>query len=350
MSDHLNFLSFSVSVSHTLLRFNHPPRLSSRSFHLPSILAMAARSQASTVSPRTDIASFHEYLSTLNKPRILALCGAGLSASSGLPTFRGPGGLWRTHASQSLATPEAFTRDPGLVWQFYSHRRHMALTVAPNRAHYALAELSRKVPGFQCLTQNVDGLHQRVHHPRERLQLLHGTLFEVKCWSESCGYREDNFTDPIVPALALPSDGHDPTATNPRGLDISDPSVDLPAIPVEALPQCPQCKRNVLRPGVVWFGEMLPEDVLENVQAYLDEPAKIDLILVIGTSAKVYPAAGYVEDARANGAAVAVINMDPRDVPAGGWERGDWMFAGDAAKLVPELLKPVIGEVTMPAD
>ena len=104
----------------------------------------------------SDIESFTAHLQS--SKRILALLGAGLSASSGLPTFRGAGGLWRTHDAISLATPEAFARDPGLVWQFYSYRRHMALKAQPNRAHFALAELARKHPGFIALSQNVDGM------------------------------------------------------------------------------------------------------------------------------------------------------------------------------------------------
>lgn len=105
--------------------------------------------------PRTDVAEFQQLLKGAN--RILALCGAGLSASSGLPTFRGAGGLWRNHEPTSLATPEAFAADPGLVWLFYAWRRHMALKAKPNAAHYALAELARAKPNFLCLTQNVDG-------------------------------------------------------------------------------------------------------------------------------------------------------------------------------------------------
>jgi hypothetical protein len=101
------------------------------------------------------VQDFHETL--LESTHVLALIGAGLSASSGLPTFRGAGGLWRTHEATELATPQAFTADPGLVWQFYSYRRHMALKAKPNKAHYALAELAKKMPGFQSLTQNVDG-------------------------------------------------------------------------------------------------------------------------------------------------------------------------------------------------
>lgn len=99
--------------------------------------------------------------------------------------------------SQELATPEAFARDPGLVWQFYSYRRHMALGVEPNPAHHALAKLSQQMPNFLTLSQNVDGLSQRANHPPEQLLLLHGTLFEVKCWDDECGYVETNFTDPV---------------------------------------------------------------------------------------------------------------------------------------------------------
>ena len=103
----------------------------------------------------------------------------------------------------------------------------------------------------------------------------------------------------------------------------------------------------MLRPGVVWFGEALPRDVLEDVDAFMSKPEKIDLILVIGTSAKVYPAAGYVDAARMKGARVAIINMDKNDIPAGGLYDGDWFFQGDAAQIMPEILKNVIGEVKM---
>lgn len=115
---------------------------------------MATTTAGPSVVPKKDLESFQEHLN--KSTRILALLGAGLSASSGLPTFRGAGGLWRTHDATSLATPEAFGRDPGLVWQFYSYRRHMALGVKPNPAHYALAELARK-KSFLTLSQNVDG-------------------------------------------------------------------------------------------------------------------------------------------------------------------------------------------------
>ncbi|KAI7353924.1 SIR2 family histone deacetylase [Hortaea werneckii] len=319
---------------------------------------MSRQPKSPTTLDDQDVKSFHEYLS--KSKRVLALLGAGLSASSGLPTFRGAGGLWRTHNSTDLATPEAFRENPGLVWQFYSYRRHMALQAQPNAAHYALAELARKMPGFQALSQNVDGLSQRADHPAKQLQLLHGTLFEVRCADRAgCGYSEVNFTDPIVPSLAIPTSGgpdEDPTTNTARpphqssgaeaDLDISNINNPLPIPPPSQLPHCPSCQHHLLRPGVVWFGESLPHHVLETVEDYLnDERAPIDLILVVGTSAQVYPAAGYVDEARERGARVCVVNMDANDVPAGGWEEGDWFFRGDAATVVPRLLEPVIGKV-----
>lgn len=307
---------------------------------------------AETSIDKDALESFHNHLK--RSTRVLALLGAGLSASSGLPTFRGAGGLWRTHDSISLATPEAFMADPGLVWQFYNYRRHMALSVEPNPAHYALAELARKMPGFQTLSQNVDGLSQRANHPPNQLQLLHGTLFELACASRRCGYRETNFTDPVTPALAIPTDGIDPTSNEARNdvtaaqgqgkaLDISDIKVPLPSLSAHDLPQCPQCKTHLLRPGVVWFGESLPTRVLSNIDHFVSEKGDIDLIMVIGTSAQVYPAAGYIDIARAKGARVCVVNMDTNDAPHSGWREGDWLFQGDAAVLVPKMLEPIVG-------
>jgi len=305
--------------------------------------------------PSTDIASFVQHLQS--SVRIAALLGAGLSASSGLPTFRGAGGLWRTFDATLLATPEAFEADPALSWQFYSYRRHMALNAKPNRAHLALAELARRNPNFITLSQNVDGLSPRAGHPAGQLKLLHGNLFDIKCWDEDrCGYsRKNDFTDPIVPALALPADENEVYAQSQlqaamkeknaliKGADISNINVPIPEIKREDLPRCPSCKANLLRPGVVWFGEALPEQVLKDVDDWFNRPEKIDLILVIGTSSKVYPAAGYTQMARNKGARVAVINME-REV-AGDLTQRDWFFEGDAAVIVPDILKSVIGEI-----
>ncbi|KAL4795109.1 DHS-like NAD/FAD-binding domain-containing protein [Aspergillus venezuelensis] len=311
--------------------------------------------------PSTDITSFQEYLKS--STRIMALLGAGLSASSGLPTFRGAGGLWRSYDATELATPEAFEANPDLVWQFYSYRRHMALNVKPNKAHYALAELSRRKEHFVTLSQNVDGLSQRAGHERG-LCLLHGNLFTVKCTSFYCNYvKENELTDPIVPALAIPRGlrevkpkGEDKTGEEApkeekqqekkkeeQELDISDERIPLNPIPREELPQCPECKEGLLRPGVVWFGEALPSQTLDYVDNWMDE-GKIDLMLVIGTSSKVWPAAGYVEQARGKGARIAVVNMDPNDMGKGRFTSKDWFFQGDASVIVPEMFKGVIGE------
>jgi NAD+-dependent protein deacetylase sirtuin 5 len=245
----------------------------------------------------------------------------------------------------------------------------MALNARPNRAHYALAELGR-VKGAGCVTlsQNVDGLSRRAGHETKQLKLLHGNLFDLKCELEDCGYRRENdFRDPVVPALAIPEDKEAGGENKPlqaaiakkagllKGLDISDPDIDLPSVPTKDLPHCPTCKTGLLRPGVVWFGESLPKDVLADIDAYFGERdpetgqrKKIDLCLVIGTSSQVYPAAGYAYAARAQGARVAVVNMDRGD--ARDLQEGDWFFEGDAAEIVPEILKGVIGEVGVPDE
>ena len=220
------------------------------------------------------------------------------------------------------------------------------------------------------------GLSQRAGHPASQLHLLHGSLFDVKCTSFYCNYfQQDNFTDPIVPALAIPQESvqPNPSGTDVTGaeatsslygamqsanegsqashdVDISDATVSIPQIPRSQLPKCPHCHDGLLRPGVVWFGERLPEATMQAVESFIDESEKIDLILVIGTSAKVWPAAGYVDEAREKGARVAVVNTDTADTPAGGLEDGDWFFQGDAGVIVPEILKSVIGEVSMPGS
>jgi NAD-dependent SIR2 family protein deacetylase len=191
-------------------------------------------------------------------------------------------------------------------------------------------------------------LSPRAGHPQESLKLLHGSLFDVKCSEFFCKYFErNNYTDPIVPALAIPTE-EDPTtneAIAARELDIADENVDLPELTIRHLPRCPSCKKGLLRPGVVWFGEMLPKDVLQDIETWMGEEDHIDLIMVIGTSAKVYPAAGYVDIARERGARVAVINIDRSDAPSSGMYKGDWFFEGDAAQILPELLKDVTGEL-----
>jgi NAD-dependent SIR2 family protein deacetylase len=213
----------------------------------------------------------------------------------------------------------------------------------------------------------MSGLCARAGHPPRQLANLHGSLFDLKCSDEDCGYVErDNWTDPIVPALAIPRE-HAPEPASTRDgtaatsnllgalsgslagkeLDIANAEVALPRVEPQDLPSCPQCKKSLLRPGVVWFGEPLPEDTLEAIDRWIGA-GKIDLMLVIGTSAQVYPAAGYVSIAQSRGARVAVVNMDGAD--QGGMNLGDrdWFFQGDAGELLPRLFYPVIGN--LPAD
>lgn len=197
-------------------------------------------------------------------------------------------------------------------------------------------------------------------------------MFDLRCTALYCDYKEsNNFTDPIVPALAIPEDGPSPaplgTAISGAGapdslqhamhdagskhqigkeLDISDDRIEISELTTEDLPKCPKCRRGLLRPGVVWFGEILSKKMLDEIDTFIAESKKLDLILVIGTSAKVRPAANYINTARAKGARVAVINMDLADAGSAGLKPGDWFFEGDAGVLVPELLKSEIGDIS----
>ena len=182
--------------------------------------------------------------------------------------------------------------------------------------------------------------------------------------------KKDDFTDPIVPALAIPKHVPEPAplgtadsgarATESleialeaaKELDISDDRVEIPELGPKDLPSCPQCGSGLLRPGVVWFGEALPQDTLDAIDEFLEEAKHIDLMLVVGTSGQVYPAAGYVEIARSMGAKIAVINMDPEDLPGQRHERKavDWFFQGDAGVILPEILKEEIGELDSSAS
>jgi len=178
--------------------------------------------------------------------RIVVFTGAGVSAESGIPTFRGAGGLWRNFRSEDLATPEAFARDPRLVWEWYEWSRGLVRNAQPNAAHFAIAQLARAV----VITQNVDALHARAGS-RDIIE-LHGNLFRVRCTRER---------------------------TTRDALDAFD----------ETPPRC-ECGA-LLRPDVVWFGEMLPQAAIERASVEISES---DLLLVIGTSGVVYPAAGLV--------------------------------------------------------
>jgi len=197
------------------------------------------------------------------------------------------------------------------------------------------------------------GLSQRANHPKEQLKLLHGSLYDIKC-TNCDAVQSDNYDDPFHPLLAIDTAEDARLAASQNTIQARvaylDPAINTTTINPNDLPRCPECKTGMLRPGVVWFGESLPEGILEEVDGWIDK-GKVDLILVIGTTATVYPAAGYVSHARARGARVAVVNMEGGEGDlgaAGGLRNKDFLFVGDAAKLLPEMFKGVVGEIVVP--
>ncbi len=227
---------------------------------------------------------------------VVALTGSGISAESGVPTFReAQTGLWERYDPQELATPEAFMRDPELVWNWYAWRRELVGRSEPNPGHLALMGLERNVPDFALVTQNVDGLHQRAGC--KNVVELHGNINRTRCSAEG---------------LAV-----EPGETN--------------ATP----PLCPNCGA-MLRPDVVWFGEMLPETALA---AATEAIGGCDLFLSIGTSSLVYPAAGLPYEARAAGATVVEINPDETPLTP----HVDFSVRGGAGEVLPALVEAAFG-------
>ena len=222
------------------------------------------------------------------------LSGAGISAESGVPTFRGPGGLWQNHRPEDLATPEAFARDPELVWRWYNWRRGLIAACRPNPAHHALAALEGRGVELTLITQNVDGLH-RLAGSRNLLE-IHGSIWRVRC--TSCAHAGED---------------RDP---------------DLPATPA-----CPQCG-GLLRPDVVWFGESLDPDLLARAWGAAE---RAEVMLVVGTSAVVQPAASLAEVAGRAGATVIEVNLEP--TPNTG--RVDIALLGPAGEILPRLVEPL---------
>lgn len=299
------------------------------------------------------LAEFQECLRT--STRIVALVGAGLSASLGLATFRGSQGLWKNFNMIDLATPDAFYIDPGLVWQFYLWRRHQLLIAQPNAGHVALARLSRLASKRTLtITQNVDGLLARAGHDPRTLHEIHGSLFELRCTSFTCTHVErDNDEDPLTPALAVEEEYVTRSGATPEKESDLDPERDTPStspqfsptkeLGVDELPQCPVCL-SLMRPGVVWFGESLPLRVLDRIDTFL-EAGPVDLILVIGTSGTVYPANSYVDLVRQRGGSVAIFNTDIDAAVLQGKVPKTWGFQGDAAEWIPRALGPAIADV-----
>lgn len=211
--------------------------------------------------------------------RVVISTGAGVSQESGIPTFRDAlTGLWAKYDPQLLATPLAFNDNPKLVWDFYAYRRDVAAQANPNAGHYAIAELERLLPTVLLITQNVDNLHQRAGS--QNMLRLHGSLFDFKC-SRGC--------------TAAP--------------------IDLESLPrwnaEDAPPPCPNCTEGKVRPDVVWFGEPLPAHQLKQAQR---ESANCDVMLVVGTSGAVYPAAWLPLIAAEHKAFVVEVNPNESDI------------------------------------
>jgi len=222
---------------------------------------------------------------------VTVLTGAGISADSGVPTFRGVDGLWRTYRAEDLATPEAFERDPRLVWEWYNWRREILATKQPNEAHYALVRLEERANSFHLITQNVDGLHRLAGS--QQLSELHGDIWKVRC--TSCCLVIDNRE-----------------------------------VPLSLLPHCTSCG-GLLRPHIVWFGEALDQRVLaDSVQAV----ESCDVMVIVGTSGLVHPAAMLMPVAKATGSLVIEINLDPTPYSSD----ADLSLQGRAKDLVPLLL------------
>ncbi|CAI5488469.1 unnamed protein product, partial [Closterium sp. Naga37s-1] len=258
--------------------------------------------------------------------RVAVLTGAGVSAASGVPTFRGAGGLWRTYDATELATPHAFAADPSLVWEFYHYRRSVVARCTPNAGHGALVQLEqrcqREGKAFTLLTQNVDGLHTAAGS--RALVELHGCLWRTRCLT--CGDIAENRTQPICAAL----DGKGAPSEGAKAASIA--LKDLPRC--TKLPQGAASGRpcnGLLRPDIVWFGECLEPRV---VQAAEGAVTGCDLLLVVGTSGVVHPAAGYVRVVRAAGGRVAEFNAEATALST----LATWKFPGDSATLLPLVL------------
>lgn len=226
--------------------------------------------------------------------RLVALTGAGVSAESGLPTFRGAGGQWNNMRPEQLATAEGFRADPKMVWSWYQHRRRAYRLAAPNAGHLALAELGTILPSVTIATQNVDRLHQRAGS-RQVIE-LHGNVVENHCMR----------------------------CNEPAG-EVSLESDELQA--------CRHCG-GWLRPSVVWFGEMLPVEALESAS---EAAAAADVFLSIGTSAQVYPAAQLPALAQHNGALLIEINPEPTPLS----HLAEAVFRAPSAQVLPALVKAI---------
>jgi NAD-dependent deacetylase len=231
--------------------------------------------------------------------RVLVLTGAGVSAESGIPTFRGKDGYWRNLDPAKLATPEAFARDPQLVWDWYRERRERIRNARPNAAHEAVARLAQRTDEFLLVTQNVDDLHARAGIPAERMVQIHGDIFVTRCSRCEFSYGgRGGSPEPPGACAVQPMKGRLRSIAPTVGKDAD-------------LPRCRECDA-LLRPGVVWFREQLSRNELERVEDFLDGGA-CDVVIVAGTTATF----GYIIDwaPRASRDGGELIEVNPEETP-----------------------------------
>lgn len=229
--------------------------------------------------------------------KLVALTGAGVSQESGLRTFRdAQTGLWAQYKPEELASPQAFARDPKLIWDWYAWRREAVKGVRPNPGHHALAEMEKRSTGFTLITQNVDGLHRMAGS--QNVLELHGNIQRVRC--SECGRLAETWSDDS-----------------------------------ESVPRCESCG-GLLRPDVVWFGESLPRDQLE---AAVEAARSCNVFFSIGTSGLVQPAASLAFAAHNRGAIVVEVNAEETPLTP----KADFFFQGKSGELLPELVKVVWG-------
>ncbi len=225
--------------------------------------------------------------------RILVLTGAGVSAESGIPTFRGKDGYWRNLDPAKLATPEAFAKDPGLVWQWYRERRQRIRDAQPNPAHKAIAKLAQHAHEFLLVTQNVDDLHARAGSPKEKMVQIHGDIFVTRCSRCDFQFRDTGrggSPEPPAPSAIYPHSGRLRACPERKSNGSIATTSAQPDQEQKDIPKCSKCSA-LMRPGVVWFGEQLPWDELRRVENYL-EAGPCDFVIVAGTTATF----GYIID------------------------------------------------------
>jgi NAD-dependent deacetylase len=231
----------------------------------------------------------------MHNRRVLVLTGAGVSAESGIPTFRGKDGYWRNLDPAKLATPEAFAKDPGLVWEWYRERRQRIRNAQPNPAHKAIAKLAQHAHDFLLVTQNVDDLHARAGLSKEKMVQIHGDIFVTRC--SRCDFNPREHPPSFNYGVAgPPSQGYGVAGEREEEID---------------LPRCPRCE-GLMRPGVVWFGEQLPWSELQRVENYLED-GPCDFVIVAGTTATF----GYIIDwaLRAIASDGELVEVNPEETP-----------------------------------